>query len=113
MHPPVDNSVRPGLRVLGAMLTISVAFMFGSDGISLWSAAEVPRTACHAGSLKSQLLCHVGSTILLAFPPEARSVALAVTSLTISALFLVATWLLVRPLIANAIEADRAANGGR
>ena len=108
MHLPIENSVRPSFRVLGAVLTISAVLLFGSEGISSLSATNVPLSSCSSGRFTSRVLCQAGTLLLSLLPGEMRGIVLGVTQLLVAAAFVAATWFLLRPMIIKAIQDDEA-----
>lgn len=97
--------VRPAFRVLGVVLMMLVAALMIHDSIQFFSADQIILKSC-AGASKasSKLLCEVGNAMLSLLPARMQGPAEALIHLTMAALLIFLSWMLIKPLYARSDE---------
>jgi hypothetical protein len=94
---PADFSIRPSIRVLGAVLLLSLAYVFVDSAIPLFEAGHLDAEACTRR--RGRWICEL-TRILWSFVPSSIHGEVEGTSGVLAAAFLVfAAWLLIKPLL--------------
>jgi hypothetical protein len=99
-RPPLESSVRPAFRVIGALLLVGIAVLFALDAVQVFSYKGVIASTCASEtSSRSRLLCDVGDAMLRVFPTAAQASVLGIAIGCIAAALVLLAWLLIKPLI--------------
>jgi hypothetical protein len=104
MLQPVPNNdlrVRPSLRVIGALGSVLLSFVFAHASFPFFSAPKVLPENCSRQS-RGRLICEFGNILMSLLPDSVQGPAEAISGLLLAALFLYVAWLLIRPLLARA-----------
>lgn len=102
---PLDSSVRPAFRVIGALLLVGVATLFALEAVQVFSyKGEVVSTCARETSSRSRLLCEVGDAMLRIFPTSSQTTVLGIAIGCFSAALLLLAWLLIKPQIAKNVK---------
>jgi hypothetical protein len=89
--------VRPSLRALGSLLTIGLTLLFISKAMRLFPHPGPIVEQCSRG--KGRLICELEGWLLSFLPAAVHGPLLAIGSLLMAGIWLIATWLLLRPLL--------------
>ncbi len=100
--PPQDNSVRPPLRVLGALLLAGVAALFVRDALPLFEHQSAISSICNPG--RGRPICELGAWLVSLFPANAQGPVLALSTIGVAGFLLLLAGLLLKPLIDEASE---------
>lgn len=100
IHEPVDLSIRPSLRVLGALITGSIACLLFYDGVALFTVQAVFAPSCQPG--RGRWLCELVSSLVEKLPARIQNPTVGVVGLVLGGIFLLVTWWLIRPLFPSA-----------
>ncbi len=102
-----DYSVRPGFRVLGALLTLAFtvfSFVKAYDVLTLTKFSLPP---CVDPSNRSRLLCELGTAMIAGLPPFGQKLMLAATEASIGVLGFVLFWWLIKPFTGQQADAGK------
>jgi hypothetical protein len=100
IQQPVDLSIRPSVRVLGALLTAAIACLFFYDGLALFTVQGVFAASCQPG--KWRWLCELVPWLVAALPASIQNPMMGMVGLVLGGILLLVTWLLIRPLFPRA-----------
>jgi hypothetical protein len=105
MQPPLESSVRPAFRIIGALLLFGMAILFALDAVEVLSYKGVIASTCASEtSSRSRLLCEVGDEMLRIFPTQAQAAVLGIAIGCFAAAQLLLAWLLIKPLILKNVQ---------
>lgn len=93
---PQDLEVRPGFRVLGAMLALFVSYIFVDLAIPQFAAERVPPTDC--SHRRSRLLCEFGNWVWVRLPENLQRPLDAISHLLFALALIYVAWRLLKPL---------------
>lgn len=105
---PIDrasaNAVRPAFRIVGAIITLGLAVLFTLDALPLLTSNSVAMSPCAKDSTRYRVWCEVGSWMISLLPVSMHGPVLSMVGFIIASAFLVATWLLLRPLLRRLVD---------
>ena len=96
---PERSEVRPLFRVLGALLTGFVTYVYVEAAIPLFTADHVPAMRCTETKWRRQLLCELDSWVMSGLADEVQGPIRAVGCLLFAAAWAYATWWLLKPVL--------------
>lgn len=94
---PVDYTIRPFFRILGAVLLVCVAGIFVVQGLRLWGAASMVAEQCQA--VRSRLWCEIGNWLLAATPQQLQGPLATLMHIGSAVLLAALAGGLLRPLL--------------
>jgi hypothetical protein len=97
---PQDNSVRPPLRVLGALLLAAIAALFVREALPLFSHESAISSACKPG--RARPVCELGAWLVSLLPAHTQGPVLAVATIGVAGILLLLAGLLLKPLMEEA-----------
>lgn len=98
MQQPLDSSIRPAFRAIGALILVGVATLFALEAVPLFSYQGGIASACATEtSSRSRLLCEVGDAMLRIFPKSAQGAVLGIAIGCFSVALVLLAWLLIKP----------------
>jgi len=95
--PPREYSVRPSIRILGALLTGSFAVLQLFEAFRLFEHEGPIAAGCRPG--RGQWVCEVGGWLLDVLPGAAHGSVLGLASLGLTGMLSLLTWWLLKPLV--------------
>jgi hypothetical protein len=102
---PLDSSVRPAFRIVGALILVGVAILFALEAVQVFSyKGDIVSTCMTETSSRSRLLCEVGDAMLRIFPTSAQATVLGIAIGCFSAAQLLLAWLLIKPQIVRNVQ---------
>lgn len=93
---PRSLEVRPGFRVLGAMLALFVSYIEVDSSIPLFVAEHVPATDC--SRQRRRLLCELGNWVWVRIPDHMQGPLDAIGHLLFALALVYIAWRLLKPL---------------
>ena len=98
---PDNYEVRPVFRILGSLLTASMAYMYAATALSLLTADHVPAIRCTQTKRRWQLLCELERWLIDGAADELQGPLRAAGCLLFALVLAYATWWLLKPLRTN------------
>ena len=93
------SEIRPFFRVLGALLTGFVAYVYVKAAIPLFTADHLPAVRCTETRWRRQLLCEFDSWVMSGLADEVQGPVRAVGCLLFAAVWACAAWWLLKPML--------------
>ena len=101
-----DYEIRPLFRLVGATLTIFLAYIFVIQAIPLFSIKNLQLNECLEPRLRRQLMCEFGNWLTSRIPNDFQGPAEAVSRLLFAGIMLYLTWRLLKPLLTKRVSSE-------
>lgn len=96
---PHDLEVRPGFRVLGAILALFVSYIEVDSSIPLFVAEHVPATDC--SRQRRRIFCELGNWVWVRIPEHMRGPLDAIGHLLFALALIYVAWHLLKPFLSS------------
>ena len=105
LQPATDLSIRPSLRVAGALLMLLLAYFFVDSAMPLFQAEQLTPKPCGRG--RGSRFCELTNFLWSFVPSSVHGEIEGTSGLLAAGLSLYFAWLLLKPVLWNAGKAMR------